>query len=211
VPPHRPRGTEGYAEQAATLVTQYESISFASVHESVFHLIPSSPCRVLDIGAGTGRDAAGFAAQGHRVLAVEPTEALRTWAVASHASPRIEWLDDDLPALAGVRRRGENFDVVMLTAVWMHLDREQRRIGMPNVASLMREGGVMILSLRHGLVPSGRRMFDVGAEETIALAEAEGLRPVYRRDHADGSLSRAGVSWTRLGFSKPARDSRQFL
>jgi hypothetical protein len=36
-----------------------------------------------------------------------------------HPSPQIEWLDDSLPDLVGLTRRGENFDVVMLTAVWM--------------------------------------------------------------------------------------------
>jgi ubiquinone/menaquinone biosynthesis C-methylase UbiE len=45
---------------------RYESISFADHHRLVMHLIPTAPSRVLDIGAGTGRDAAGFAALGHR-------------------------------------------------------------------------------------------------------------------------------------------------
>ena len=54
-------GTEGYAEQAEALVEQYESLDFAENHRLILHLIPTSPCRVLDVGAGTGRDAAGFA------------------------------------------------------------------------------------------------------------------------------------------------------
>src|ERR1700693_3302183 len=49
-------GTEGYAEEAEALVRHYESLSFVS----------AAPCSVLDIGAGTGRDAASFAAMGHR-------------------------------------------------------------------------------------------------------------------------------------------------
>jgi hypothetical protein len=43
----------------------------------------------------------------------------------------IEWVDDSLPDLATVRARGEEFEVVMLTAVWMHLDALQRRQAMP--------------------------------------------------------------------------------
>ena len=43
---------------------RYEGISFAETHGSILHLIPPAPCHVLDIGAGTGRDAAGFAALG---------------------------------------------------------------------------------------------------------------------------------------------------
>jgi SAM-dependent methyltransferase len=193
-------GTEGYAEEADALVRQYESLSFAENHRLILHLIPTVPCRVLDIGAGTGRDAAGFAALGHHVVAVEPTGEMRTRAMALHPSPRIEWLDDSLPDLTQLMARGETFDVVMLTAVWMHLDEAQRRRGMPNIASLVRPGGVLSLSLRYGPVPRGRRMFDVSADETERLAVAEGLRPLLRREGLPASLGQAGVTWTRLAF-----------
>jgi SAM-dependent methyltransferase len=203
-------GSEGYAEEAAVLLAQYESISFAELHAPILHLVPKTPCRVLDIGAGTGRDASAFAELGHQVVAVEPTAALRTAAMALHPSPRIEWIDDNLPDLSVLLTRGEIFDIVMLTAVWMHLDATQRRRAMPNVASLMRPGGVMIMALRHGPVPPGRRMFEVSAEETIELGQIRGLHPVMtmstqsspdRGAQAD-PFGRAGVSWTRLAFVK---------
>ena len=197
----RVSGTENYAEEAPELLKRYESISFPDTHRSVMHLIPTEACRVLDIGAGTGRDAAGFAARGHRVVAVEPTEEMRRGAMALHPSPLIEWVDDSLPDLANVRARGEQFDVVMLTAVWMHLDERQRRRAIPNVAALLRNGGVMIMTLRHGPVPPGRRMFEVSAEETIALAAPLGLDCVLNRP-AESSLRQPGVSWTRLAFQK---------
>jgi 2-polyprenyl-3-methyl-5-hydroxy-6-metoxy-1,4-benzoquinol methylase len=196
----RASGTENYAEEAPELLKRYESISFADTHRTVMHLIPKEPCRVLDIGAGTGRDAAGFAAMGHRVVAAEPTEEMRCGAMALHPSPLIEWLDDSLPDLASLRARGEQFDVVMLTAVWMHLDEQQRRRAIGNVAALV-GGGVMIMTLRHGPVPPGRRMFKVSAEETISLAEPLGLRCVLNRP-AESSLRQPGVSWTRLALRK---------
>jgi SAM-dependent methyltransferase len=199
----RPSGTEGYADEAPALVKQYESIAFAEVHRTVMHLIPPAPARIVDIGAGTGRDAAGFAAMGHAVTAVEPTAEMRHAAIALHPSPRIDWLDDSLPDLALLHARGETFDVVMLTAVWMHLDERQRRRAMPRVAGLVSSGGVMLMSLRYGPVPSGRRMFEVSADETIQLARAAGLMPLLRLDHQDAQLGRPGVSWTRLAFSRP--------
>jgi SAM-dependent methyltransferase len=197
-------GTEGYAEAASALVRQYESISFGDVHRSVSYLFPATPGVILDIGAGTGRDAAGFAAIGHRVVAVEPTAALRTHAIALHQSPAIEWVDDSLPALRKLTARGELFDLVMLTAVWMHLDRRQRRRAMPNVPGLLRAEGVMIMSLRFGPVPAGRRMFVVSPEETAELADAEGLSLVFREDAQGSVLQSPGVSWTRLAFKKEA-------
>jgi SAM-dependent methyltransferase len=196
-------GTEGYAEEADFLVAQYESISFEVVRKDVLPLLPPAPARVLDIGAGTGRDAAGFASLGHRVLAVEPTAALRTRAMALHPSESIEWLDDSLPELAHVLARNETFDVVMLSAVWMHLDETQRARAMPNVAKQVCPGGMMSLSLRYGPVPKGRRMFSVSADETTCLAEQSGLRLVAMHESRDGVLKRPGVSWIRLSYSRP--------
>jgi 2-polyprenyl-3-methyl-5-hydroxy-6-metoxy-1,4-benzoquinol methylase len=200
----RVSGTEGYAEEAESLVKQYESITFADVHGAIAHLIPTAPSDVLDIGAGTGRDAAAFAALGHRVVAVEPTDELRIRAASLHPAPEIEWLNDALPDLARLMQRGMSFDVAMLTAVWMHLDRAQRRQAMPKVASLVRPGGVVILSLRHGAVPPGRRMFAVSADETIELAQNAGLEVVLNRYSAEGALKRPGIGWTRLAFARPA-------
>src|SRR5215470_12401075 len=151
-------------------------LSFAEVHRPVLHLMPTQPCRVLDIGAGAGHDAAALPAMGHSVVAVEPTAALRVPAMALYPSPAIEWIDDGLPELRSLAGCAATFDLVLLTAVWMHLDATQRRRAMPSVAALMRGGGVMIMSLRHGPVPQGRRMFEVSAEETIALTAAQSLR-----------------------------------
>jgi len=197
-----PSGTEGYANEADTLVRQYESISFADVHRQVMHLFPEPPARVLDIGAGTGRDAAAFAAVGHLVMAVEPTAELRTRAIKLHASDRIKWLDDSLPELSLLSGVGETYEVVMLTAVWMHLDQQQRRCAMERVAALVRPGGVMMISLRHGPVPAGRRMFDVSAAETVGLAQTQAMTCVHRSENRDGSLNRPGVTWDRLAFAK---------
>jgi SAM-dependent methyltransferase len=197
----RVSGTENYAEEAPELFKRYESVPFADHHRSVIHLIPTVPGRVLEIGAGTGRDAAGFVGLGHSVVAVEPTEELRRGAMLLHPSPMIEWVDDSLPDLAVVRERGEEFDVVMLTAVWMHLDGVQRRQAMPNVAALVRNGGMTIMSLRHGPVPPGRRMFEVSAPETIALAQPLGLQCELNQE-TEPSSRQPGVSWTRLAFRK---------
>jgi len=197
-------GTEGYSEEAEELLVRYESFTFDDVHSDVLHLLPSIPSVVLEIGSGTGRDAAHLAKIGHRVIAVEPTDELRVPASRLHPSPSISWLDDSLPDLRRVVAHREYFDLVMLTAVWMHLDVNERARAMPVLASLVRPGGIMIMLLRHGPVPSGRRMFDVSAGETVELARAERLMPVInlRTESSHGGNKRAGVTWTRLAFEK---------
>jgi SAM-dependent methyltransferase len=198
-------GTQGYDQDVDAFFARADSIDFAEKYADVAHLIPAAPARILDIGAGAGKDAADFAALGHTVLAVEPTPVLLAGAIARHSHPAIAWLEDGLPDLTATLARGETFDLILLSAVWMHLDEDQRRRAMPNVASLLADGGVLILSLRHGPVPFGRRMFEVSAAETIGLARAVdlNLRLQEERDSIQAANRLAGVTWTVLAFEKP--------
>jgi SAM-dependent methyltransferase len=196
----RVSGTEGYGETAAERARQYESIGFADVHSDILHLFPVTPCQVIDIGAGTGRDAAAFAERGHSVTAVEPTLELRTEAQRLHARWSITWIDDSLPDLERVHELGRRYDIVMLTAVWMHLDAGQRERAMARVAPLVKPGGLMALSLRHGPVPAGRRMFEVSAQETGELARRHGLATIHE-SKGPSLLGGPAVWWDRLAFT----------
>lgn len=197
-------GTEGYAEHAEVLANEWCRVSFEDHHRPVLHLIPDAPSRILDVGAGMGRDAAAFASMGHEVLAVEPVDELRAAAKGMYPGSSVVWLDDSLPDLYLVRERANTFDVVMVTAVWMHLDKAQRRRGMSMISELLVDGGVVILSLRHGPFPEGRRMFDVSAAETIGLAEGHGLQLLLNvcSGSAQQSNRSMGVTWTRLAFRR---------
>jgi len=197
-------GTQGYAEQAHELIERYEAVPFPLKHQPELHLLPSSPGRILDVGAGTGVDAAWFASRGHAVVAVEPTRELREPGKALHPSSCIEWVDDSLPALERILARRQQFDAVMLTAVWMHLEQHERREAMPRLASLLAPAGVLVMSLRHGPVPAGRRMFEVSGDETIELARGCGLHLGLdaKAESADPANRAAGVWWTHLAFSR---------
>ena len=206
--PRRVPSTAGYGENAAALAVKYESIPFAEVHRHIAHLISPAPPvrRIVDIGAGTGRDAAALAALGHDVTAVEPTPELRAFGQHRHADAAIVWIDDALPDLASMRTRGEaSFDLVLLTAVWMHLDAEERSAAMPNVAALVAPEGLLAMTLRHGPVPSGRRMFDVSPEETTDLAGRSELTLVHSSRRGD-MFGRAEIGWDVLVFRRVIAD-----
>lgn len=195
-------GTAGYGETAAALARQYESVAFEDVHRDLLPLLPAPPARAVDIGAGTGRDAAALAARGYQVTAVEPTPELREVAQRLHPGTAIRWIDDALPGLERLQSLGERFDLVLLSAVWMHLDPQERAHGMARLAALLAPGGVLSLSLRHGPVPAGRRMFDVTAMETQALAGGHGLVTVHDSS-APALLNGPEVWWSRLVFAAP--------
>ncbi|KDM66086.1 bifunctional 2-polyprenyl-6-hydroxyphenol methylase/3-demethylubiquinol 3-O-methyltransferase UbiG [Acidiphilium sp. JA12-A1] len=195
-------GTEGYANQIDKLFQEYECISFEAVHRPIMYCIPPAPSHLLDIGAGTGRDAAGFAQLGYYVTAIEPVSELRRRAAQLHQSRRIEWLNDCLPELPTVTKRRQMFDVIMLTAVWMHLDQSQRQHAMPLISALIRSGGVVVFSIRHGPPPPGRRMFEVGPDETISLAEQAGMSCIQRIEAQNDLRGVSDISWDRLVFIK---------
>lgn len=195
-------GTDGYAEAAQRLLGT--RLPFPEVHAPYLHLIPTRPSRLLDIGAGAGHDAAWLAQQGHEVVAAEPTAALLEGAIRLHGRSRITWIADALPRLDAVTALGRRFAFCLVSGVWMHLDAAEREEAMPRVAALLEPGGTLALSLRHGPVPTGRRMFEVGAAETIALARASGLEALVTTTRASiqpGNRD-AGVTWTILAFGR---------
>ncbi len=192
-------GTKGYSEQAPALFERYERLSFEASHGAIIGLIPKSG---RAIGAGTGRDAAALARRGHHVVAVEPTAEFRKAAALRHPSPRISWIDDGLPDLRVVTALGAAFDFVLISAVWMHLDAQERAQAMPVVARLMARGAVLAMTLRHGPVPPGRLIYAVSPEETVRLAAQAGLRCLMNADeNAKGYANlQAGVRWSRRVF-----------
>jgi SAM-dependent methyltransferase len=194
-------GSTGYESNATVLARLYESVSFEDVHGGVLHLLPSHPSHVLDVGAGTGRDAAALAIRGHHVVAVEPTAELRDIGLRLHGTLPIDWVDDHLPQLEVILRRGKRFDLIVLSAVWMHLDEAERRIAMRTVAELLAPSGQILLTLRHGAIPEGRRMFEVSAIETVRLGEAYDLRPNHHAERM-GRFNRGDVTWTVLGLKR---------
>ncbi len=74
---------------------------------------------------------------------------------------------------------------------------------MARLAGLLETGGRVILSLRHGPVPAGRRMFPLSAEETTGLALRHGLDVVHHAQREDPH-GRPGVAWTYLGLQLDA-------
>ena len=74
-------------------------------------LLPPAPALIVDVGAGTGRDAVAFAAAGYEVVAIEPSAGMRAEAARLHPSPRIRWMSDSLAALLATSRLGIATDI----------------------------------------------------------------------------------------------------
>lgn len=194
---------DGYAAAAKGLIARFEALAPGAAFAPVLDLLPVPPVRVADLGAGTGRDAAWFARQGNRVLAVEPVRALREAGEALHRGSGLAWLDDRLPGLAETRKRGP-FDLVTLCAVWQHLNEGTREAALASLAAVTAPGGMVVMSLRHGPGAAGRPVFEAPPEATVAAASRAGFR-LLRRAEAESLQAgnrASGVRWTWLALAR---------
>lgn len=126
-----------YDARARELADAYETLTFEQVHEPILDLLPKAPARILDVGAGSGRDAAWLAYRGHEVIAIEPSSGMRHEARERHPDPRIRWLEDSLPALPEAHRLGLEFDFIFASAVWMHVRPEDRQRAFRKLVTLL--------------------------------------------------------------------------
>lgn len=191
-----------YERAASDLIPQYERRSFEEVHALVLKLLPDAAGNVLDVGAGSGRDAAWFAARGHSVVAVEPSSRMRKKARLRHGDSKVYWMDDRLPTVDKVLRSRSSFDLIWLSAVWHHIPRGQRPRAFRKLVSLLNPGGSMMISLRQGPPTAGRPMQEAGAAEIEKLARQHGLNTtlVQRQDDAG---KRPGIYWKVVWLQLP--------
>jgi SAM-dependent methyltransferase len=193
---------EGYAADAARLVPQFEALETEVVLRPVMDLLPHKPGSVLDVGAGTGRDAAWFAERGHRVIAIEPVDALRSAGQVLHDVPNIEWLNDSLPNLTRIKSRRETYDLIIAVGVWQHLSAAQHDTAISAMASLAAPSGRLIISVRRGPGASNRTCFPANTDRLIAGAASAGLKLISQRraSSVQQANRRAGVMWDWLCF-----------
>jgi protein-L-isoaspartate O-methyltransferase len=165
-------------------------------------MLPAGSAHVLNVAAGSGWDAAALARRGYRVTAVEPSTGFRTEVALRHADLSIEWVDDGLPRL--VTLDGRLYDLVLLSAVWMRIPKYERYKAMSRLASLLRPGGLLVMTVRQGPADTARGLLIVRPEKVVKTAEKASLT-LERSLQEHDALGRPEVSWSTLVFRKPNR------
>jgi SAM-dependent methyltransferase len=208
-----------YNDNATELAQQYLSKSFDEVHQSWSQFLPSiieNPnARILDLGAGSGRDAkhlAELAAKTHntknniQILAAEPAKALSQLGQKTTQGLNVKWVEDSLPALSNVTKQEISFDLILLSAVWMHIPPSDRARSIRKLANLLKPGGKLVISLRHGQTDEEckqRKMHHVCAGELKQLATDVGLFTKLKTAKEEDKLGRNHVSWQTVVLQMP--------
>ena len=199
-----------YSEKAHHYYDLYHSVDAEKVHSDwKAFLHTTQPGIALDVGAGSGRDANWLAEQGWKVVAVEPADNLRTLA-QSNAHNSVTWCNASLPALTALPHEPTTYDLILLSAVWMHLPEAERPPALKRLAELLSKNGTLYISLRFGPNDEARPMHPVSYEELATLAESNGLKarnlnPVPGKD----GLQRDDVKWVTVEVMKRCGNVRE--
>jgi 2-polyprenyl-3-methyl-5-hydroxy-6-metoxy-1,4-benzoquinol methylase len=198
------KSTRYYDDHAEALCSQYNALAADVVHRSwVARHLPQKPGFACDIGAGSGRDANWLAAKGWDVVAVEPSSAMRHASMAA-SHPNVTWLDDSLPHLSKLRSLGHRFDLILLSAVWVHVPPTARERAFRILSELLKPSGVLVISLRHGSDQdenAQRGFHPVSADEVLEFAKRRAVALTDRFNVPD--QSRSHVTWEMLVFMMP--------
>ena len=169
----------------------------------------------MDVGAGAGRDvshiaeiSAHYGNEGNncRIYAAEPAIEMMRVGQETTRNQNVQWLQDPLPALEKTTRLEVSFDLILLSAVWMHVPPSQRARSMRKLANLLKPGGKIIISLKFGTTveeQKKRQMYDVSVEELEHIAQNLGLFSKLEAQNEKDKLGRDGVHWQTLVLQMP--------
>jgi SAM-dependent methyltransferase len=169
-----------------------------------FEIVPSPGNRTLEVGCGEGRVSRDLARRGHRVVAVDVSDALIR--LANEADSKNSYLRCDAARLPFV---DESFDVAVFYNSLMDIDDMESAVR--EAARVLRPGGVLCACVTHPIADAGRfesRDGDanfviedsyLGDRRWLAIeTEREGLRMhfagwAYPLEGYFGALERSGL------------------
>jgi 2-polyprenyl-3-methyl-5-hydroxy-6-metoxy-1,4-benzoquinol methylase len=190
-----------YNHNAKQLFDKYQSLDPDKVHASWLRHLPQNPGLALDVGGGSGRDAAWLAKRGWEVIVVEPaTVLLELGQKATEVYP-VAWVNDCLPTLVELQKYRHSFSLILVSGVLMHLPYQQRIDSMETLAGLMAYNSLLVVSLRHGPDSEGREFYQVPADEIVQFAEKKSLQAEVTNTLED-VLERDGVTWQTIIVEK---------
>lgn len=196
-----PATAKYYQENAVELAARYNAV--ASPATRFFAVAFPQGSRVLDVGAGSGRDLQALRAAGYDAHGIEPSQPLRDAALSAFPALAGRLSAGQLPQLNNPT--GELFDGVLCSAVLMHIPEGDLFDTAFALRRLLKPHGRLLVSL-----PLART--DVGADERDAhgrlfkgytaeylqlLFERVGFQAIGRWDSSD-VLGRAGTAWYTL-------------
>ncbi len=193
-----------YDDNAAEVAARYEA--GPSPIAKYLRLAFPAGARLLDIGAGSGRDMAHLVREGYVAYGVEPSAAMRAVALERH--PELTerlfagQLPDAIPELPGLKGP---FDGIICSAVLQHLERGRIFDATYALRDLLVERGRVLVAVPlarpdvgdDSRDADGRLFSGVTPDELELLFERVGFASIGRWVDED-ALGRSGIQWSTM-------------
>ncbi|MDZ7872497.1 MAG: class I SAM-dependent methyltransferase [Rhizobium sp.] len=131
------------------------------------------PCRVLDVGCGTGSVTLRLAKRGHTVTGVDPADGMLQVARMKDSENKVEWVQ----GLAAEFTLPDRFDLAIMTGhvFQVFLDDAEALAALRNIHRHMKPGGRLIIESRNPRVKAWERWT---REKTRERRVIDGIGPV---------------------------------
>ncbi|MEM9605750.1 MAG: methyltransferase domain-containing protein [Pseudomonadota bacterium] len=136
------------AYHAAALVALYDRFNPWGPADAFYEgLAAGAPCRVLDIGSGTGTLACALAAQGHTVTGLDPSDTMLAVGRRKPAADRVHWHHGDAATLP----TDTQYDLITLTGHAVQCLRTDTELAglLAAVAEVLAPGGTFAFESRN--------------------------------------------------------------
>jgi SAM-dependent methyltransferase len=202
----RDKTLDYYDQNAPDTARRYETADLSSLLTRAYRFFTgenTEPPNILEIGPGSGRDAAWFLRQGAAWQGIDGSDAMIAQAEELHPELRGRLrhhrLPDPLPFRDG------SFSACYAAAVLMHLPAREARDVLHEISRVLKPRGRLVFSVplnrphidESGLDDRGRRFTNQTEEQWEKDAAAAGFTVLEKTVQQD-SLDREGIVWLSL-------------
>jgi len=196
-----------YAENAAELFERYSTSTegLAKYFDQAF----PQPGRILDVGAGSGRDVSLLLKAGHDAFGLEPCEKFLELAVKEYPELKSRMIKGRIPDELELVHRTvpDKFDGIVSSAMLMHIPPEFLLNSIAALKMLLKPQGRILFSIpvdrpdidADNREPKGRYFNQITPAELGSICGCLAFTLLQQWQDKD-SLKRPGITWASLLF-----------
>ena len=122
-----PRTREYYDGKARELAAAYEKADVTALHSQILAWMPANG-RILDVGCGSGREAAFLLNHGRELLGLDGSLPMLDSAIASHPELKGLVFQCEVSSVTNLPVKTSSFDGILAIAFLMHLSEESLKL-----------------------------------------------------------------------------------
>lgn len=188
-----------YNNHAASISKQYETADVSAVQELLLEIFPENSY-LLEIGCGSGRDAAFMVENGYHLVAIDASKNMIREAKELHPilenSLQVGIIPDNLDFT------DNSFDGIYSIATLMHLERNKIDLSIAKIYNSLKNNGKFLFSVpihredlnQNNTDEKGRYFTIMNQNEWLDICYSKGFKKIKTFISDDG-LNRKDVKW----------------